>query len=80
MTDLNSIIASAQAIIEDEDVISRKVEICLQSVIGILKEEGDLSLRKDKCKSLLDETTEDSHVNSYTKTQLWDVATLIEQL
>ena len=80
MNDPAFIIASAEAILEEDDGVPKSVKECLNEVISVLKAEGDVSLKKDKCMSCLDPVANNDHISSYMRTQLWDVVALIEQL
>jgi len=80
MSDVESTIAFAESILDDEEGVPKNLDTCLHEVIAVLKEDGDVSLRKDKCMSLLDTLGNDDHLDSYVRTQVWDMIALVEQL
>ena len=64
---------------EDQSV-PRNVKAKMNEVIGILKSDVDLSIKKHKVGQIFDELQDDSNIDSYTRTQLWSVVPLIEGL
>ncbi len=80
MSDVAFIIASIEAILEEEDSVSKAVKSCLEGVIAVLKSDGDVSLKKDKCMVELDTLANNDYLDSYMRTQIWDIVALVEQL
>lgn len=77
---LVSIIDTIQEIAE-EATLPRNVKIKLFNIINVLKNsEEELSLRKDKALSELDEVAEDTNLQPYMRTQIWNVVSALEIL
>ena len=64
-----------------EDVsVPRNVKDKLQFCSNALQEDGEVSLRVDKVRHALEEISEDSNLQPYTRTQLWNIASTLERL
>lgn len=82
MTDqrITSIIESLQEI-ANETSIPRNIKERLLNIIHILKNsDEELSLRKDKALSELDEVVEDTNLQPYSRTQIWNIVSALEIL
>jgi uncharacterized protein len=67
--------------VSEDSTVPRNVKSLLQQIIEALQnEEEDLDIRKDKALSLLDEVAEDSNLQPYTRTQIWNVVSVLEML
>ena len=77
---LASIIDSLQEIANDGSV-PRNIKEKLVNIIETLKNnEEDILLRKDKALSELDEVVEDTNLQPYTRTQIWNIVSALEML
>jgi uncharacterized protein len=77
---LQSIIETLAELNEDSTV-PRNVKTKLMEIIEALqKEDEEISIRKDKALSILDEIGEDSNLQTYTRTQIWNVVSALEML
>ncbi len=75
-----SIIESLQEIATDS-AVPRNVKERLVKIIEVLKHDSeDILLRKDKALSELDEVVEDTNLQAYTRTQIWNVVSVLEML
>tara|TARA_Y100000310_G_scaffold341328_1_gene440131 strand:+ start:1917 stop:2147 length:231 start_codon:yes stop_codon:yes gene_type:complete len=72
------IINLAEALLEDE--LPKSAKEGLNSTIGLLKGEKDNNLCKAKCTELLEGVVHNENIDSFIRTQLWDVVAAIEQL
>ena len=77
-TRLQSIIDSLQEIASDT-AVPRNIKEKLNFIVKVLHNvEEDILLRKDKALSELDEVVEDANLQSYTRTQIWNVVSALE--
>ncbi len=75
-----SIIDALQEIATD-NTVPRNVKERLTKVVETLKQEKeDFPLRKDKALSELDEVVEDTNLQAYTRTQIWNVVSALEMM
>lgn len=67
--------------LSNDTTIPKNVKQKLIEVIDILKDEDyDLSLKVNKSLDLLEEISEDPALQSYTRTQIWNIVSLLESL
>ena len=76
---VESIIASI-AELQDDNTVPKNVKEKVTEVIGNLKNDKiDLSMRVDKALQILDDVAEDSNLQSYTRTQVWNIVSMLER-
>lgn len=76
----NDIIRSLSQIVEDRTV-PRNIRNGCEECIETLKDESeDLSIRINACISTLDELSNDPNIPSYTRTQIWNIVSMLEAL
>ena len=76
---VDTVVASLNEIQEDASV-PRNVRTQVQIIINILKENNELSIKINKSLNQLDEIVNDVNLQSYTRTQLWNIMSLLEKL
>ncbi len=64
----------------DEGVSSKLVQSKLSLIKKVLADPVDIALRVDRARSILDELDEDPHVPMVVRTELWNIAAMIESL
>ncbi len=75
-----NIIESLQEVANDGSV-PRNIKEKLTTLIKILQnDKEDFLLRKDKALSELDEVVEDTNLQAYTRTQIWNIVSVLEML
>lgn len=63
----------------EDNTVPRNIKNRVESMIGMLKEEGqDMSIKIDKALGELDEISEDSNLQPYTRTQIWNISSMLE--
>ena len=63
----------------DDNTVPKNVKAKIATVIETLKsDEGDLSMKINKALSELDEISDDTNLQSYTRTQVWNIASMLE--
>jgi len=78
---MNAEIFSLFTQIEEDQAVPKSVKLRLKSAVTILKQEDkDVAFRINKALEELDELCEDSNIQPYTKTELWNLVSLLESL
>jgi len=65
---------------EENQPLQKNVTHTLDKIENILNEDIDISLRKDKCITELQEIDDDTSLDANVRTQLWDIVSVLEQL
>jgi len=60
--------------------VPKNVKTKIQTMIDALEEDIEISLRVNKALSILDEISDDNNLQSYTRTQIWNIASMLESL
>jgi uncharacterized protein len=76
---LDSVIVALSDLHADSSV-PRNVRIKIDVMITTLKQDSEISIKVNKCLSDLDEISGDVNLQSYTRTQLWNVMSILEKL
>ena len=76
---LSDIIQMLTEINEDLSV-PRNVKDHLKTCITALQDDVELSIKMNKAMQALDEVANDTNLQSYTRTQIWNVASMLEKL
>jgi len=66
--------------LQEDSAVPRNVKSRLQFCSNVLQEDSEVSLRIDKVRLALEDISEDSNLQSYTRTQLWNIASILEKL
>ncbi|MBW3015221.1 UPF0147 family protein [Candidatus Woesearchaeota archaeon] len=77
--DLDAIIDLMQDLSEDPTV-PRNIKNKILELIETLKEDVELSIKINKVLSELDEISDDSNLQAFTRTQLWNIVSMLEKL
>lgn len=65
----------------DEDVsVPRNVKARVQNTIKALTTEGDSSIKINKALHELEEVSDDTNMQPYTRTQIWNIVSMLEKL
>jgi uncharacterized protein (UPF0147 family) len=65
-----------------DNTVPRNIKSKVEEVILILKEDNgqDISIRVNKALSTLDEISDDTNLQAYTRTQIWNIASMLEMI
>ena len=67
--------------LKDDSTVPRNVKTKLETSITMLKKDGDeLRLRIDKVLQELDEVANDTNTQSYTRSQIWNIVSMLESI
>ena len=76
---INGVIAAISELQEDATVPKNVKEKVLTIIETLKSEKLEISLRVDKARQILDEVAEDSNLQSYTRTQVWNIVSMLEK-
>ena len=77
---INDVIAAISELQED-NTVPKNVKEKVMAIVETLKNEKlELSIRVDKAKQILDGMAEDSNLQSYTRTQIWNIVSMLEKI
>ena len=76
---MEAIIATISELQEDSTVPKNVKEKVHRIVETLRNEKLEVSMRVDKAIQILDEVAEDSNLQSYTRTQVWNVVSMLEK-
>ena len=77
--DLNNVISLLNEIGEDQST-PKNVKERMIKVADILKQEVDFSIKVHKALNELDDIISDNNMQHYTRTQIWNVVSLLEKI
>lgn len=66
--------------LQADSTVPRNVKNKLDFCANALQEDTEVSLKVDKVKQALEQISDDTNLESYTRTQLWNLASLLEKL
>lgn len=73
-------VVEALSELEEDFTVPKNIRTRISNTITSLKENGDLSIRVNKALNELDEIAEDTNMQSYTRTQIWNVTSMLEKI
>ncbi len=79
MTEIQDVVESLELLLED-NTVPKNVKGKLSILIDELKQEGDLLLKVNKSLHELDELSNDINLQPFVRTQLWNIASMLESL
>ena len=80
MEQLKQAIALIDQILEDRTVPKNIREALDKARKDLMNQDLEMSVRVDRATQLLDEISDDSNMPVYTRTQVWNIVTLLESL
>lgn len=79
MGKLDNIISYLKELLED-NTVPRNVRNKISDVITLLEGDEEESIKINKALDTFDEISNDTNLQSYTRTQLWNVVSMLENL
>ena len=76
-------VGSVESILSElkEDItVPKNVRLKIESVIFMLKEKSELQIKVSKALNELEEIADDVNLQAYTRTQIWNIISLLEKL
>lgn len=65
--------------LQEDSTVPRNVRAKVQVVISAMKEETEIQIKVSRALSELDELANDVNLQSYTRTQLWNIISMLEK-
>lgn len=65
---------------EDKSVPNNIKEDCRECIETLKNEDEELSVRVNSCTSILDEVSNDANIPMYTRTQIWNIVSMLESV
>jgi len=66
--------------LKDDSQTPKNVRLKSEEVLNILEGEGEMSMNANKAINIFEELSEDTNLEAYTRTQIWNIASLLEKL
>lgn len=66
--------------LQDDSTLPRNIKIKLDLISEILHKETELSVRVNKALDELDSISDDANIQPYTRTQIWNIVSMLETL
>ena len=74
-------IIQALSQIKDDRTVPKNIRAsCDECIKDLQNDEDELSVRLSACISTLDEVSNDPNIPSYTRTQIWNIVSMLEAL
>lgn len=80
MTEKTKEVIDALLEVANDNTIPKNVREKINNIITNLKHQDELSLKIDRALHELEEISEDSNLQAYTRTQVWNIASMLESL
>ena len=64
----------------DDNSVPKNVKTKISNAIILLKDNTDISVKVNKVLHELDEISDDTHMQTYTRTQVWNIVSLLEMI
>jgi len=66
--------------LEEDITIPRNIKKTIQEIIHALNDDSKISIKVNKALDELEKITDDVNIQSYTRTQLWNIISLLEKV
>lgn len=66
--------------LKEDSAVPKNVKLKIDNTIKILNEDSDQSLKVDRALQELDDIADDSNVQAFTRTQIWNIVSLLEKI
>ena len=66
--------------LEEDTNIPKNIKIKIKRISDILKEDVEISIKINKALNELDEISSDPNLESYTRTQIWNIVSILEKI
>ena len=66
--------------LKEDATVPKNVKLKIDKVIGILKKNSETTIKVSKALNELEEVADDVNLESYTRTQVWNVISALEKV
>ncbi|MBN1156121.1 UPF0147 family protein [Candidatus Woesearchaeota archaeon] len=77
--EINEIVEALNLLVDDPGV-PKNVKTSVSKIIFILGENVDLSIKVNKALHELDEVSNDTNLQPFTRTQIWNIVSMLEKM
>ena len=65
--------------LKEDGVVPKNIKIKVDTIIENLSQESEVSMKVNKALNVLDEISDDPNLQSYTRTQIWNIVSMLEK-
>ena len=65
--------------LKDDHTVPKNVRLKIEKIMRVLNEEADMDIKVSKALNELEEIADDVNLQSYTRTQIWNVISALEK-
>lgn len=76
ITDVESVLSD----LKGDLTVPKNVRIKVEKVLEILKKQSETTIKANKALNELEEIADDVNLESYTRTQIWNVISILEKM
>ncbi len=66
--------------LQEDITVPRNIKEKMKALASILQENCDTPLKVDKALQELDEIADDTNLQAYTRTQIWNIVSMLEKI
>jgi len=66
--------------LKDDNTVPKNIKQKIDEIVGDLSGELEVSIKVNKALNMLDEISDNNNIQPYTRTQLWNVVSLLESV
>ena len=75
---INDQLIESLEMLQEDHTIPRNIKMKIDEIYHILKGNEDNNLKINKALNILDEISNDDNLQSYTRTQIWNLVSMLE--
>ena len=65
--------------LKEDGVVPKNIKIKVDAIIENLSQESEISMKVNKALNELDEISDDPNLQAYTRTQIWNIVSMLEK-
>ena len=66
--------------LKEDSTVPKNVKAKIENIISVLGKGPDVSIRVNKAMNELEEVADDSNLQPYSRTQVWNIVSLLEKV
>lgn len=75
-----SSVVSALEELKNDNTVPKNIKVKIEAIMVSLKENKEVSIRINKALDELDEISDNNNIQPYTRTQIWNIVSLLESV
>ena len=76
---INSAVGALEEL-KNDGTVPKNIKNKIETIISSLKDNKEVSIRINKALNELDEISDNNNIQPYTRTQIWNIASLLESI